>query len=1204
LNTQTSHITPYDLACLGTIFIGISFALQLGFAKRVNRAANRFLALALVTIVLQMVWVVCINTRLTTDFPHWSWLPLHFSLATGPLIYLYVLKITRPGYKFPWKDLLHFSPLLLELGALVSEVMESIRTGAATYDTQRFQQLNPVLQLLAVISIIMYLNWSFRLIERFYQRLKFNGNDRYRYELRWLHRLLTGLGLLWLFWIAYTAVDYFYYHYPLGPYAYHPLYLALAVMMIWIAAVAFLRPEIGVPGREPLLSKPSPSGALRQKGIWLKKAMEASLFYEDSELSLTSLAEALDIHPHELSRIINVALKKNFNDFINEYRIREVTRKMQDPAYDRLTLQGIAFDVGFNSKSTFNRVFREMIGKSPAEYKNHLKKERPSYHLRPYSRSAAVISCHEAAPKWPSEKLNRGYMFRNYLKIGWRNLVRNKAYTLINIGGLSVGMACTILILLWVQDELSYDKFNKSASQIYRLTDDVAGTKAAVSPLPVGPALKQQLPAIKDFTRLVALHSIVTVGDRKFDERNIYYADPNFLQVFDYPLLRGRKATVLSRPNGIVITADISKKYFGDENAIGKTLYIDDDIKGHNYIVTGVMQNIPHNSHLQFDMLLPLTVYEHSSNYSYNNPQEWGNYIVYTYLLLKDGFDGPPGVIGSLERQITAIHTANDPTHTKTTFTLQPLADIHLHSNLLLDVAGQGSSQSVNIFSLVALFILLIACVNFTNLSTAIAGQRAKEVGLRKTVGALRPQLIIQFLGESLLLALVSLTIGISIARLLMPLFSDLSAKSISVNLFDLKIMGGLLAIAVLVGLISGSYPAFFLSSFKPVKVLKGIQVLDGKQSFLRNGLVVLQFSISVILMVSTLVVNNQLKFIRNRDMGFNKENLLYLQMPQIGDLLHNYDVLKATLGEHTRIADYTLVEYLPTDLTTGTTDVKWDGQDPNKQIIFPQFGADGNFIKTFGIHLVAGRSFDDNNKSDAANYILNETAVKTMGMSVSSAVGKQITVNGNKGEVIGVVKDFNFKPVQQLIEPLILSYTKQGGFVVIRTRPADMQQNIANLKAVFQKIYPCYPFSYGFVDQDLDRLYLSEQRMGKLFNIFSVVSIIVSCLGLFGLATFAAQKRIKEIGVRRVLGASATGIAALLAKDFVKLVAIALLVAFPLAWWVMGKWLDNYVYRIDISWWMFALAGFLALLVALFTVSSQAIKAALTKPAKSLRSE
>jgi len=793
-------------------------------------------------------------------------------------------------------------------------------------------------------------------------------------------------------------------------------------------------------------------------------------------------------------------------------------------------------------------------------------------------------------------------MFKNYLISAIRSLKRHKLFTVLNIFGLATGMACTILILLWVQDERSYDTFNNNAPRLYRLVDNVAGTRAAVSPVPVAPVLKQQIAAVKDFVRLEALHSIVTVGTRKFDEKNIYYTDPDFLQLFTYPLLEGDKATVLSRPDGMVITAAAAEKYFGKENAMGKTVHIDDDVKGHDYVVTGVLQDLPRNSHLQFDLLLPFTVYEHSSNYSYGNPSEWGNFDVYTYLLLND----KPGAaaLGALEQQIAAIHTANDPTHTKTSFTLQPLTDIHLHSNLLLDVQGQGNSQSVTIFSLVALFILLIACVNFMNLSTALAGQRAKEVGLRKTVGALRFQLIIQFLGESLLLALISLVIGVIIAWALIPLFNELAEKNISIHLLDLKSVSSLLAIAGLVGLISGSYPALVLSSFKPVSVLKGIRVLGAQKAYFRNGLVVLQFSISVILMISTLVVNTQLKFIRNRDMGFDKENLLYLQMPQTGDLQQNYQALKATLSEDAAITNYTLVEHLPTDLTTGTTDVQWEGKDPNKEIIFPHIGADGNFIKTFGMHLVAGRSFEDNNPGDDKNYILNETAIKTIGLTVSSAVGKLITMNGNKGEIIGVVKDFNFKPVQQTIEPLILRHTNRGGFVVVRTSQARMQQNVANLKAVFQHIYPDFPFSYGFVDQDLARLYVTEQRMGTLFNIFSVVSIIVSCLGLFGLATFATERRIKEITVRRVLGASAAGIITLLAKDFMKLVFAALFVAFPVGWWAMSKWLDDYVYRIHISWWMFALSGAMAILIAFLTIGYQSIKAALANPVKSLRSE
>jgi len=794
-------------------------------------------------------------------------------------------------------------------------------------------------------------------------------------------------------------------------------------------------------------------------------------------------------------------------------------------------------------------------------------------------------------------------MLKNYLTSAIRSLKRHKLFSLLNVFGLATGIACSILIFLWVKDERSYDKFNKQPAQIYRLTSNVTGIRAAVTPLPVAEALKRQIPAVKNFARLVNLHSIVTVDNKKFDERNIFYADPAFLQIFNYPLLKGNKETALSRPDGIVITSATALKYFGAENPMGKVVRIDDDVKGNNYTVTGVLQNLPHNSHLQFDALLPIIAFEKSSNYSYNDPAEWGNFVGYTYLQLDENHTTAEAT-KAIEKQIDAIHTANDPMHTKSTFTLQPLTDIHLHSNLMLDVDGQGNIESVNIFSLVAIFILLIACINFMNLSTALAGQRAREVGLRKTLGAVRFQLIVQFMCESFIVAFISMLMGLAIVRLLLPLFNDLSGKTISVNLFDINILLPLLGITAAVGLISGSYPAFFLSSFKPVKVLKGLRIFGGQKTFLRNSLVVFQFAIAIVLMVSTLVVNNQLSFIQNRDIGYNKENLLYVQMPQTGDLQSNYQALKATLNQNPTITNYTLIEHLPTYLTTGTTDVKWAGKDPRQQTVFPHIGADGSFLKTFGIRLAAGRGFNDDYKSDASNYVINETAAKLMGFTPATAIGKNIAMNSSPGKVIGVVKDFNFKPVNQTIEPLILRYTKQGGFVVIRTTPTNMQHIVNQLKAAFQNIYPNFPFSYGFVDQDLSRLYLSEQRMSKLFNVFSVISIIVSCLGLFGLATFATQKRVKEISVRRVLGASASGIVAMLTKDFVKPVAVALLIAFPVASWAMNKWLENYVYRINVSWWMFALAGFAAVLIAFLTISYQSIKAALVKPAENLRAE
>lgn len=795
-------------------------------------------------------------------------------------------------------------------------------------------------------------------------------------------------------------------------------------------------------------------------------------------------------------------------------------------------------------------------------------------------------------------------MFRNYLTSAIRSLRRHKLFSFINIFGLATGMACSILILLWVQDERSYDQFNTNAPQLYRLTAEVSGIKTAVIGGPVAPMLKQQMPTVKNYARVMHRDFVVTIGTQKFDEKNILFVDPSFLQMFTYPLVSGDTRTALSRPDGAVLTEETARKYFGSENAIGKVIHADDDIKSHDYVVTGVLKDVPHNSHLQFDILLPFVAFEHSTYYGYNNPEEWSNQIMYTYLQLDDKFNPSNQSISALEQQINAIHRDNDPTHMKTAYILQPLGDIHLHSNYLLDVAGEGSAQSVNIFSLVAVFILLIACINFMNLSTALSGQRAKEVGLRKTVGALRGQLIIQFLGESLLMSVISLAIGVAIAWLLLPVFNQLSSKHITVDLLNFRIIASLLGVAVLAGLVSGSYPALFLSSFNPVKVLKGMRIFEGRKTWVRNGLVVFQFSISVILIVSTLVVNSQLSFIRNRDIGFNKANLLYLKMPTVGDLQQNFSAIKATLGQNTGIDNYTLIEHLPTDLTTGTTDVKWAGKDPHRQIVFPHIGVDGNFIKVFGMHLLAGRTFEDSNPSDATNYILNETAVKTMGMTTATAVGKQIRVNGNMGEIIGVVKDFNFKPVQQLIQPLVLRYVNHGGFVVTKANSANLQRAINGLKASFADVYHDYPFSYGFVDQDIDSLYRAEQRMGKLFNIFSVVSIIVSCLGLFGLATFATQRRIKEIGVRRVLGASSAGLVALLAKDFVKLVVVSLIVGFPVAWWAMSKWLDNYIYRTHMSWWMFAMAGVAAMLISLLTISYQSVKAALANPVKSLRTE
>ncbi|MCU7549363.1 ABC transporter permease [Chitinophagaceae bacterium LB-8] len=792
-------------------------------------------------------------------------------------------------------------------------------------------------------------------------------------------------------------------------------------------------------------------------------------------------------------------------------------------------------------------------------------------------------------------------MFRNYLKTALRNLIRNKLFTTVNVFGLATGMACSLLIFLWVQDELSFDRFNAKADKIYRITAKLADVEAAVVPPPLAAAIKAEIPGVENATRLSALHKIITVGTKKFDEKRIYYADSNFLKIFSYPLLKGNLTSVLTSPDAVVLTEATAIKYFGSaESAVGKIIYIDDDIKGRNLMVTGVLKNIPHNSHLQFDLLLPMEQYDRI-----NNPEgSWNNFDAFVYFQLADNFSATATSIKKIEEQINELPAKNNK-EVQANLSIQPLTDIHLHSHYMLDVEGQGNNEHVTIFSLIAIFILLIACINFINLSTALSAQRAKEVGLRKTIGALRSQLILQFLGESLLLSLISLIVATGLVLLLLPLFNDLSSKSLSINLLDGKIVGSFLGTAIVVGIISGSYPALFLSSFHPINVLKGLKIFEGKKSFLRSGLVILQFSISVILMISTIVVYRQLQFIKNRDIGFTKENLLYLKMPEVGDLHNNKEALKAILDQQPGISDYTITDELPTYLTSGSL-LSWPTKATSDQVIAYRLRTDENFIKTFRMQLVAGRFFSKDLKTDDSTYVVNEATVRAMGLQPSTAIGKKLSISleDKQGTIIGVVKDFNFKPVQQPVEPLVIKNNFAGGHVVLRTTPKNMHTIVAAIKNVFGKIYGDYPFFYGFVDEDLSKLYRAEQRMGKLFNAFSLLSIIISCLGLFGLAAFATQKRTKEIGVRKVLGASEAGIVALLSKDFIRLVALALIIAFPIAGWLMNKWLQGFTYRVSLTWWMYALAGLIALFVALITVSYQSIKAAIANPVKSLRTE
>jgi len=788
-------------------------------------------------------------------------------------------------------------------------------------------------------------------------------------------------------------------------------------------------------------------------------------------------------------------------------------------------------------------------------------------------------------------------MLKNYFKIAWRNIVRQKAYSILNIAGLSIGMACSILILLWVQNELSYDRFHARADQLFRLTCNAGDFKTAVSAAGMSKGLQAQLPQIKGGVRISKPISLLfEVGEKKVEEKRVFYADSNFLEVFSFPLLAGNVATALKDPGSILITETTAEKYYGTRDVVGKTIRINNK---DNFTIAGVLANTPSNSHLQFDAIIPMKTMA-SWDWDLKN-DTWGNFNFYTYLELDTKTAESVPAQHKLEQQIGKIFTDHGET-VKLDFQLQPLTAIHLHSNLQIDLPGHGNIQYVNIFFIVAIFILAVACINFMNLATARSERRAKEVGLRKVVGANRYQLVFQFLGESLIFSFLSLVIAIGIVYLLLPVFKMLTEKTLAFDLLDGKLMLSLIGIAVLTGLLSGSYPALFLSGFAPVKVLKGKLRVAGGNLLFRNTLVVMQFVVAIVLLVGTAVVYKQLDFIKKRNLGFDKSNLLYL--PMNGELRGKRQALKASLAQNPLTENFSVISNLPTTLETGTTDIVWDGQTIRNQIIFPSLDVDENFVKVFKAQVLAGRGFNKSFSDDSSNYMINEKAMQIMGMNMGNAVGSSLTFDETKGTIIGVVKDFHFKSLQYSMEPLILRLNKWGGVVMVRTTAGGNEQTIKALEAINQKLNPAFPFTFGFLDKDLDNLYRSEQQMGNIFNLFACLAIFISCLGLYGLSAFMAEQRTKEIGVRKVLGATVAGVVGLLSQDFMKLILIAIVIASPIAWYSMNKWLQGFAYQTTLEWWVIALAGILATGIALLTISFQSIKAALMNPVKSLRSE
>ncbi len=1211
LNAYTLHITPYDLVLQGAIFVGLTFSLQLWFAKRTNRDANRFLAVALLIVVLWQIWVLGIDIRLDAYFARWSWVPLQFLLGLGPFIFFYVRKITQPKRSFVWRDLLHFSPFLLEQGFLLLQMRESISTGAATYNTSVFQKFNPVLQLLTLISVVAYLYWSFKLIERYYQGLKFNNaGDRYRYELRWLHRLLAGFRLLLLLWIPYAAVGYFYSPRQSGVHTYYPLYFLLAIMVIRMAAAAFLKPEIAPPVQAPSAAKLLPPAELKQKGTWLKKAMAAGLFYQDPELSLSSLAEKLELTPHELSRIINTALKKSFNDFINEYRVADVVKKIQDPAYDHITLLGVALDSGFNSQSAFTRIFKNMTGKSPMEYKNDLKKDCPSYKSGSEVRFATVISYHKSTPKWADEKLNRNYMFRNYLKIALRTLAKQKALSFINIFGLSVGIACFSLLMLYAINEFSFDGFHKNANNTYLVLEGNGKPNPKAiggfiyTPMPLGPAMKQELPGVENYVRYIQPYETFIKINNERGRENIAYADPSFFNVFSFKFKYGNAKAAINDLHSIVLTEETAQRLFGRTNAIGESFQVKIENAFETFIVTAIAENPPSNSSFQFSMLASFDCFANTME-GKMDAGTWGMNSFMTLVQLKPG-----SKLANDNKSLANFWHRHLSKGGSGGYDLVPIRDMHTSPALVGVKVSPVDPKSIWILLSIAAGVLLIACINFTTLSIGRSASRAKEVGIRKVIGGTRKALVVQFLTESLMLAFFSTLIGLVLLYLLLPSFDQLAGRELNFSFQQFPQLTGLIAgLVLIVGLLSGYYPALVLSGFNTVDVLKA-KIKLGGANFFTKTLVTFQFVLSAALIISAIVIMQQLHYMESKNPGFDKENVLDVETLGVSDTKHLYQLFKQELSRHPGIlglasADNGIGEHEGMSFTG----FSYQG----KSVFTKQFCIDPDYIPTLGMRLLAGRNFDRAIASDTVNaVIINEAMMNELGWKPENCTGRQLEGYGNFGVknpmVIGVVRDFNYAALTDRVQPALFhqfAIARLSPYhFFVRLQPGSPLKALAAIQSEWKKIAPDYPLKYNFLDDDLNRFYKAETRLSNIIGWAGGIAIFLGCLGLLGLSALAVVNRTKEIGIRKVLGASVSTVISLISKDFLKLVILAFIIATPITWWLMYKWLQGYAYRIDIEWWVFGISCAAVVFVALLTVCFQSVKAAMTNPVKSLKSE
>ncbi len=775
-------------------------------------------------------------------------------------------------------------------------------------------------------------------------------------------------------------------------------------------------------------------------------------------------------------------------------------------------------------------------------------------------------------------------MLKNYIKITWRNIRNNKIYSFINIMGLAVGMACCILILLWVQDELSFDKFHENYSDIYRTIPELQGTKYSSNPLALAAVFKEQYPEVRQITRFCSRYWLMKYGDKIYNESGAM-VDDDFLKMFTFPLIKGTPDTVFASRESIVLTERAAAKYFGNQDPIGKSILINNNTE---LIVTGVLEDVPKNSHLRFDFLASMRLMGERGDTSWS-------YEARTYALLEKNV-----FIRDFADKISGFIMEHDKrTKQKVVLHIQPLSKVHLYS-----LNGTDPILYVYIFLTIAIAILIIACINFINLTTARSNTRAKEIGMRKVVGAEKADIIRQFIGESIILSAIALLVAIGMVYLFLPAFNNLAEKQLTLNIAgNVSTLFLLIGVILFTGLASGSYPAFLLSSFRPANILKRGKLQSGSGGFvLRKILVISQFTATIVLIIGTIVMYKQLNYIRNKDIGLDRDHVVAISMNR--ELREAYRSFKNEIKQHPNVINVTAARRLPTNIGH-INPVYWEGKGPEDYVTMTDASIDYDYFETLGMQIIQGRNFSEEYATDPENYVLNEEAAKITGLE--SPIGKMFSCWEDEGIIIGIVKNFHAISLHNEIGPVIFTLSQRHGshsYIFVKIRPNDISGTIAYLDKKAAEFAPNNLFEYSFLDDEFNRQYGNDQRRGGIYKSFTFLAIFISCLGLFGMASFTAEQRTKEIGIRKVLGASITNIIALISKDFLVLLFVSNVIAWPLAYYFMDKLLNNYAYRTNITAWVFIVSGMMAILVALLAICIKIVKAAHANPVDSLRYE